>query len=407
VNNNKAINIIFFITILGSLNFYTPKFITISPQIYKLIYYLCCGLLFYFAWQPKKQRIRYNRNYNKYFWILGFGFIGSIYMSYCYEKQDIGIGLMTTLPYFTYLLYLVFQKGEISNLVIEKYIKTLAIIFMVLFIINRIVYPLTLFGESEMDLNRGGIRMHLVGFSWVSLFFFYSIQKFSKTGEKSHLFWIIICFIFTVLSLTRQVIAISAVLGVWFLLQKLSLAKKCIVFGFILCLFGYLIPQIPIIQKLVNQTKEQSANNQTGEDDIRLKAWHFYTAEYQKNSLQHAFGCGVPSFGNSSYGIKIDKLTQLNHCYLVDVGWAGFYFLFGAITTLVLIVLILITIFRKSNSSMLYCRYYVCSVGLLAIASAPIIFTGEIFTFIVAVYLISIKTKRKSIRNGRNYNHQL
>ena len=103
-----------------------------------------------------------------------------------------------------------------------------------------------------------------------------------------------------------------------------------IVIGVVLaCIFCVyvILPQIPIVKAMM-EVSEQQVQNNADDEDIRIKAWRFYTVEFQDNIYCQIFGNGIPSYGNSRWGNYVDKTTGFpkdggNGCFTVDVGWAG------------------------------------------------------------------------------------
>lgn len=165
-----------------------------------------------------------------------------------------------------------------------------------------------------------------------------------KYKNKIYIWLIILTTIFIILSVTRQYILLSIILGIIFILNKASLSKKIITASLCIIIYLFVLPQIPIYKTMVELSEEQAERNKT-EEDIRIKAWNFYIDEYQTNQITRILGNGIPSIGNSNWGNEhgqiVDKNLGGNGCYMADVGWAGFYWEFGLIATIGLLIILL------------------------------------------------------------------
>lgn len=208
---------------------------------------------------------------------------------------------------------------------------------------------------------------------------------------KKHLYLIVITGLFIVLSVIRQYIFLSIMLGILFILKKSSFIKKMIFVAICLCVYYFILPKIPMYQKMSEVTSSQIDNNAETED-IRISAWKFYTNEYQTNSITRIFGNGLPSIGNSKWGNNFEKTISRdyggNGCFFVDVGWAGFYWLFGAFSTIGLIILLIKAILKKKSVDKQYLSYWCLFIVLTSIASAPILFYNQIISISTVLYLI-------------------
>lgn len=155
---------------------------------------------------------------------------------------------------------------------------------------------------------------------------------------------------------------------------------------------------------MVELSEEQAERNKTEKEDIRITAWKFYTNEYQTNELTRIFGNGLPSIGNSKWGNDFEKTISYdyggNGCFFVDVGWAGFYWLFGAFSTLSLIILLIKAILKNKQTNRQYLSYWLVFLLLTSIASAPILFYSQIISVVTTLYLVYGKEKNESNSNN-------
>lgn len=330
-------------------------------------------------------------------------------MAIIYQQQSFMTTLIATLPYFLgYLVFFILMKLDIPKEQIRKALWIFCFIGMATYLINLVSIPNLIFGEGrdEFDSSRGFIRLSISSLELIVLFLLYSINQWIVTKKKKYLCLIALTATFIILSVVRQYIMISALLSLLLILNNSSITKKIFILVICFIFFTVILPKIPMYQKMSEVTKEQVERNNSQEEDIRIQAWKFYTYEYQTNFLTTILGNGTPSIGNSIWGNKFAQKTTReyggNGCYYVDVGWAGFYWLFGLISTLSLLILLLKGILKQSSRNELYLKYWCLFIILASIASAPILLYKQIISISTVLYLIYGKNKK-----NRNYHPQL
>ena len=150
-------------------------------------------------------------------------------------------------------------------------------------------------------------------------------------------------------------------------------------------------------------SEEQAEKNKYEKEDIRITAWRFYTTENQTNSVTPFLGNGIPSEGNSVWGIKHMKTIYYeyggNGCFTVDVGWAGFYWLFGLFATLALMTIMIKAIIRKKPDKESYMSYGILFFLITSITAGPILFSQQIVSLCLILYLIYGNSKIYSRNN--------
>lgn len=383
---------LYIIIVLSSLTFYNP-FGIIPGQLGKFIFYLVCVIALIYAYNIKfsLSKIDYPRRAYK---ILMVGIMFSAFMASTFHEQSLKVSFITILHYlFGYSVFYILMKFNIPKEKIEKAIWIFCFISMGIYIINMITFPNMIFGaeKDEYDMSRGIVRIGVYSIEFIVLFFFYSINQWMVTKQKKYIWLILITATFIVLSVTRQTILLSAVLGLFFILRQASLRKKIIVVSSCALFYFAILPQIPIYQTMV-ELSEQQAESNTEKEDIRITAWKFYTDEYQTNGLTRIFGNGVPSAGNSRWGDEYEKTTVPqyggNGCFSVDVGWAGFYWNFGIFAVLGLFILLIKSIRKNKMADKSYLTYWCIYILLTSIASAPILYYPQIISISTVLYLI-------------------
>lgn len=324
-------------------------------------------------------------------------FVASI-MGSVFHDQSYSVSLVAVLPYlFGYLYFFVLDRFQVKSEVIERAFQILTIASLLMYIINFVSFPNMVFGETkdDYDMTRGFARIGVPMIEIVVTYFFYLINQWLINRKKKTVYWIILTAILIFMSLTRQVIAMAAVLGFLFIMQKASWMKKILVIGCCLFITYFVLPQIPMVKTMIELSEQQSLDNKSDED-IRVKAWRFYTTEFQTNAITPYLGNGVPSYGKSRWGNIVEQTTALyqdggNACFTVDVGWAGFFWYFGGVATLGLILMFWKGITRKKAMDKQYISYALAFIAITAIASGPILFYSQICSLSLLFYLAYAK----------------
>lgn len=401
---------IYLFSVLASVSFFNPLGL-ITPQTGKFFFYLAGLIGFIIAIRKgiNTTNIKYPRTAYK---LILIGIIFSILMVYLYQKQSFTITVMTTIPYIvSYLFFYILLKLNISPERIKKTIWILCFCGIGIYFINLIGFPNLIFGsiKEEYDTSRGIIRIGIPFIELIILFFFYSINQWLITKKKKWIIVIIAIGIIIILSVIRQYIILSALLGFFLVMKNKSITNKITIIILCSALFIYIVPQIPIYKTMMQLSKQQVENNKYAEEDIRIKAWRFYTYEYQTNEITAIFGNGIPTFGNSPWGNKVEKVTDTNRCFGVDVGWAGFYWYFGLLSTGGLLLLMIKATLKKKRPEDEYLTYWIIFITLTALTSGPILFYNQIFSISTVLYLIYARKSKNSryylkLQQLRRYN---
>ena len=322
------------------------------------------------------------------------GILLSVLSAFFIHEQSLDISFMSTLPYlFGYLYFYILIKLKVPTVMVEKFFKVLSIISIIMYVANLATYPNVAFGNTleEIDTSRGFVRLGVPMIEVIVTYFLFNINQWLLTRKRKYLVWIAVLALMILLSLTRQVIGVSAVLAFLFVLHNSSIYKKIlVVLACVFCVY-VILPQIPIVKAMM-EVSEQQVQNNADDEDIRIKAWRFYTVEFQDNIYCQIFGNGIPSYGNSRWGNYVDKTTGLtenggNGCFTVDVGWAGFFWNFGLISTISLLILFVRAIRTKKTSSRQYVTYVLYFYIITSFASGPIIFSYQVMCLMLLFYI--------------------
>lgn len=383
---------ILFIIILASLGCYAPTFINIPDQVYKFITYSTLAIFIILTLQIKnlhKEFIYYS------ILILSICQLLSAYNAYIFKGQSLSVSLLATMQSFAYILYIPLCKSQLNIRKLEKIIQIFAVGYLLCSLFNHLS-PIPLFGSADLGDDRGGTRFRLVGIYWVIFFLFLKINKYAINGKNKDLWWIILSACGILLSLTRQDILVSALLGYFLFLFKTKPAKK-IIFLIISATFAiFILPQIKIVDALI-QKSIQDKDAQEEYDNIRIVAASYFLFGYPRNTQQILFGVGIPAFGKSQYGIEYEYEQESLRVFREDVGYCGFYYNHGLIATVLLIAVFIRVLYLKVPDEYIYLKFFSGAFLLLNIASAPSQVNLSIIPFIIMLYMsITVHNNNKN-----------
>lgn len=390
---------LFILTLLAAVGFFNPMQI-LSPQMSKLLYYLCiaasAGYALYDGISLSKV------NYPRTLWyVLLSGMSVSVLMATLFHTQSFMTSVVTSLPYIlSYAYFLVMLKLNVEPERIIKAIFVLCTCAVVVYFVNLATFPNNLFGdEIKEDLSRGILRLPVVYIHLMVLLIFYSINRWMMRHERKWLLWMALFMLMVFLSVTRQYILSVAALSVLLFMREMLWWRKILVTVVIAGVCAYVVPKIPVynaMMEMAASVKEEQESR--GQDDIRVEAWRYYTYGNQTNELTPIFGNGMPAFGHSRWGKMMDSDTEESGLFAFDVGWAGFYYFFGAASTMALFLILFKAFMKRKPRSRVYLSYWIVYTMVIAVASAPIMYPWEVLNISIVLYLIY--SKRNSEDDG-------
>lgn len=380
---------LFILTILAGVGFFNPHQI-LSQQVIKAIYYLCFGAsLIYSVYDGVPlSKVKYPRYL---WWVLLGGMSVSILMATLFHNQGLITSVMTSVPYIiSYMYFLVLLKLEIPPGKIIKVLFVLCSVAVFVYFVNLATFPNNFFGETiEEDLSRGILRIPVIYIHLMVLLIFYSINRWLIGHERKWLLWMGLFMMMVFLSVTRQYILSVAALSALFFMSHMSWAKKITITVAIAGICALVVPQIPVYKAMMEMSEgAEKMQEERGQDNIRVEAWRYYTYGNQTNAITPIFGNGMPAFGHSRWGKMVDSDTELSGLFAFDVGWAGFFYFFGIISTVALFLIMLKALLKKKPRDRQYLSYWIAYTMIISVASAPIMYYWEVLNISIVLYLI-------------------
>ncbi|MCM1219873.1 MAG: hypothetical protein NC548_35830 [Lachnospiraceae bacterium] len=384
----------FILVLLSAVGFFNYHNL-VSETVTKLLFLTAVTGAAAVAWiQQRKTNERLD--YPRTAWLMIMcGVAVSILMVSYYHPQSIFVSIVTTLPilfaFFTFWIYVKF------NFPIENTIKVfmgLAAISSIVFFCNTLTLPNNMFGKPMLDLDesRGIIRVVLPFAELFPVLIFYVINRWLEDKNAKWIFLGSFLLLMVVLTVTRQLILYTLLLSAIFILRKTSWKIKALICAGAVAIVAFVLPMIPIYNTMMELSEDQIDKSETEEEDVRIQAWRFYTYENQTGMLTPILGNGIPAQNKSIWGIAFDAETDERGLFYVDVGWAGFYWLYGAVALIGLIWLMVAALVREKPENMQFLNYSVVFYMLLPIASGPICYFFQI-TVLMAVFSMAFTCK--------------
>lgn len=386
---------IIFLVILISVNFFNP-FGIIQFTLSKILFTGIClfGLL---TCKFKKVHLC-DKSLTGSYMLLIVSMLLSYFICSVYNGQSFWVTLKACFHFIlAYAFFYVLMLYQVSNERIIHIVKVVCVLSMIVCVINYITFPLIIFGteSDEYDTSRGLVRLGVPCIELIVLLFLYFINQYQESNKRKYLYGTGVCFVFIVLSLTRQVILYSAILGALLYFKSVPLWRK-ILFALLCFIFvQYVLPNLGLFQSMQELTDEQISKNNSGYENIRLIAWRLFTDELQTNDITRILGNGYPVVDASLWSRNILTTYKMMQCYPTDVGWAAFYFYYGIIATISLVFILLKGVFLSKTKYGHYLTCWFLFVILSDFTSGMILYPNQIISITIALYLVHNENSMK------------
>lgn len=387
----KFKDIWFIFICLSAINFFNPLNI-ISPETYKLIFYISVFIPFIFLLLDSKER--YIPYPVFYIFLIFFGIFSGFICSVFIHEQSFSNSLIASLPYiFCFLCFFVFTWLNPSEFLLLKTLWIISLFSILVYIVNYFLFPTIIFGSTNIDsinTSRGMLRLPFFNLIIIVFFIFYFINKGLYIKSKKPFYISFILFLCVIFSLTRQYILWTSILCGLLIFNKISFLKKILLISTLFFVYFCILPNITIYNSLIQTSKKEASE---GIDNyIRVKAADYYINDAQDGFITKIFGNGVPALHKSKWGKKLDEETNwsISHTgyYLVDVGWIGYYYYFGIFGIVGLVgLLIKSSLFRYANNFQ-YPSYWFWFIILISFTSGPVIYYGQLLYIVLIIFYI-------------------
>lgn len=349
------------------------------------------------------------KNFNYSFkWEILFIFTGlglSMLTAYAGHGQGFSTTLIVQRFMYFYFFYFALHLIRISDSDLEKIMITIAIVYVVFYLIQFISYPNKIF-DVRISVDRGTLRIFLPGLSYVFLAYFYILNlQFTRFSIGKLLLLFLFLSIFVLLG-TRQIIFSIFLLTIINVLLSKRVKSKTLIL--ILVLLG-IIPVVFMFQDIfLNLLAVSQFQSQGIEDDIRVRAAGFFLFELFPNQVSYMTGNGVSS-NNTNYGQTIQMYKDVLGFYQSDVGLIGDYSKFGVFFVIGVISIIIRVLAGKLSEQFAYIKYFYILILLTLFTGAGLFGESDsIVAICFTLYIIDIdKYNRTVILEEETYEVEL
>ncbi|MDE5811408.1 MAG: hypothetical protein K2H61_03765, partial [Muribaculaceae bacterium] len=275
-------------------------------------------------------------------WILVLSILFSSVMAAPYRQQSFMDTFTATLgPFFSYLSFFTFMKLKVPPRLVIRFLLIICTLSILMYICNYKTFPYEMFGGyneiRDGDDSRAGLmRVTVPMLNGMVVMIFYGLQQWFGYKKRR---WIVPVFVFyfmLVISLWRQVMGYTLLLGLLYVLKSASWKIRIISVGAMVAFAIFVLPKIELYQDLKEITENQASD---AGDDVRVQDYTFWGNSYQASDLTRVFGNGSP-YGHSIWGLEISSLSRDENLTRVDCAWVGFYWTYGIFAPLALIYII-------------------------------------------------------------------
>lgn len=397
--NRKILYYLILFFLISYNNFF--DYIGFQDKTYyiKLINYLifCLILIISLKFRNVSDTNVQHRNKRIILWLFLFSIVSVINAS-TFNNQSYGVSFMTMIPLFiNYIFIYILTRNLIGIKEFESYIKIMSLLYIIANIIAFMTVPNPLFGNQELDISRGTYRFRISGIFWVVLYFFKTLKDYKETNCKKYLLITFFLYLVIVASLARQYMIYSFILGLLYIMKSMKIYKKIMIILTTIIVF-YFVYSTPFVQNMLDMSITQIEENKYDDEDIRIQDYKYFIIECPRNISQFLFGFGIPAYGNSEWGNKIEQLNIETGLIQADTGWAGFYWYYGFLSTLLLILLYYYNLVSPIPKTLSYIKYFLCYVVLTAIGGGPILYYHE---FIISIFCFYYIGKYSTLKNSK------
>lgn len=321
--------------------------------------------------------------------VLMLSLLVSVAMSAMFHDQSILQSVTSTLPYImAYMMLYAMLRLDISSRAIMRIYLCLCVLSSWVFVVNMFTFPNNMFGEPMLseDTTRGIVRIVQEYREVFPLMVFYCINRWQDTRRAWWLLLMAYFGLFIVLSVTRQTILLTSVIGTWHLLRRVSWQVRLATVTAMGVAAVLAVTQIPMFRTMVEFTQSQTEEN-AKKENVRITAWRYYTYGNQTNALTPLLGNGMPSLGISPWGKAFDSETQTNYTFAADVGWAGFYWHFGIFALCALVYIIINALRVRKPPQKRFVDYWLVYLLITSFASGIPVYYYQIANMMVILYM--------------------
>ncbi|MGR3812135.1 hypothetical protein [Jiulongibacter sp. NS-SX5] len=297
--------------------------------------------------------------------------------------------------YFFYLLiYFQLQKRILNVDWLERVIFILSIVYMVLFALQYFLFPIKILDYGSIkEIDRGLLRFRIEGAGFLMLSTFMALNRFILKRKVA--FFLFYCLgMFFLFLLGFRTLLVSGLISSLFLVIKLAKRPFHVFRNIAVAIILFLpILRIQQVERYISSMTEISLNQlNSGDDYIRKRTFKFYMEKVNIDEISLLFGNGFPQ-ENSKYGKLTNNGSKVYGYIFADLGIVGFAIIYGLITTLFFLWIVIKAIIIKTDRSQYYLSAYFLYIFIACFTTAELYRTGIFGIQALGLFLIS-RTKK-------------
>lgn len=322
-------------------------------------------------------------------WFFFFCFVNML-SCYYFRGQTplqflIGRDFTNMLPIFVVFAIPAFN---LSDEKVEKTLTVLCSFFVCCYLLQYLVYPMSIFVNGNEDAIASNARPRIPGQALLSLAFFYHLGKVCDKWRWNHVcvtFLSLLCLL--ILGFRSQLAVLVVVTGIY-IIKRNRLSGKLVVYIILGILGLFAMSQTPIAQNKINQIMDRNETQNFDNDDyVRIRTYNYYTQIAPYNQFERIMGIGLPN-PNCKYGRVIQELKE-HHIVWADWGLLGMAWVLGYPGTLCIIWYALYAFGLKVDKRYYYLKYWFLFMVLCSVFTREIYRDGAFAIQGIVLYLLS------------------
>jgi hypothetical protein len=351
----------FWIVAFPITSYFFYRYVGVSDQIFKLIYFTALPATVLYSLSAIFGDVRYTR-YSGILRNIFVLLVLSMLSAYLFWGQDFSVSYRVVAVYLAivYFFFLIKERPDLGF--IEKVLWFFCIHYVLLWMYGVYKAPELVFGldrDGQVSDERGFFRLFIPGKTIIVLGYFMALNKYNDSKKIKWIGVAALLFAVIVMHVIRQVIAISLIVGVLYVIRE---NKNKLLFGFI-ALVGFMIAsnlepaEDSVLGKLVTMSEEQIERNQTEEEDIRVQEYRYFFTSYSRNIATVILGNGF-AHTEGPFGAMEWKLGQEKYFFASDVGYAEIFIRLGLVGLLSYCLLFYKVVRQRVPARYMYAKLY-------------------------------------------------
>jgi hypothetical protein len=326
--------------------------------------------------------------------ILIFAVILSILPARFFHSQPFLVSFYEQRKTYLILFYFVLFYLKPKTEWILNVIFILAVIVTILHIFQYLLYPV-LITDAKIFIQRGAIRINMPGTIFRHFAFFYSLDRFFASKEKKYLIAGLLMLGATILSAYRSTLVVYLLIMFFYILFSKEVKSKLgiLIMAAVFVVVGFFSFQ-NIIQEMMDSAEKEA---ESGTGNIRYRAANQFLTEESPDKLTYLIGNGQPSF-RTAYGRRHAFLALRYGYYISDIGIIGYFYRFGAVAVLSILIIYFRMVIMKYPISLISIRLFII-YQLLVSLNTVIPFDAEDGIILMTLLLYIVDVERASLNN--------